>query len=118
MLLGHYGLHRPLYRCDSICVNDVQFKTGHILFVGTDADGFHPIFEAITDIFKLNGNEYRLMCERLHVFVYNHHFHTYEVTHTQQLSCINHEQLKNLSSPWPLIIRTKKEINYISMRHK
>ena len=113
--LGGYGLHREIYKCQSVEITGVIYTSGQALVL-TSENNILPKFVTIQHILSSDERDCFFICKIVIVLYYSSQLQAYEIVETTDMFCLCN--LDGLVSPWPLIVRTLKEKQYIASRHK
>jgi len=115
-LLGDYGIFREISFTDSVSINSVVYKTGHVLIA--NAGDLFLDFVCIDRVLLTDTRECYFVCHQLEVQEESRHYEAFEVLHTDKLVVIATGKLSSMPSPWPHNCCDKSGVKYVSLRHK
>ncbi len=119
-MLGNYGMYRQMYECGKVTIDGINYEAENVLITGSDKKDQNPEFVKIVTILMSDKRDCYFICHHLHVCSHNHHLQAFEIIVTTALSVMHHNELQNLPSPWPLVLRKQSKSNkeFVSLRHK
>jgi len=115
-MLGNYGIYRDICRVEKIVINGITYCTNSVLIA--DGSDLFPEFVVIDRIFVMDTREVAFFCHALMCCAQSHHYQAYEVTKTDKTHVILDKCIKTLPSPWPLVLRSKQDCFFVSLKHE